>query len=133
MFCSHTVSAQEDDIILMRTEPDPTSQELPCDNQIIVYECRLLIPTFALTWRLPNGEALEFNSDNDIIDNNTLTNGTTIATLTEMMSAGGGRYLFTSTLLIQETINMSSLSCFGPTGDLDNPQLRAETTIIHSG
>ena len=36
MFCSHTVSAQEDDIILVRTELDPTSQELPCANQTIV-------------------------------------------------------------------------------------------------
>ena len=113
----------------MRTEPDPTSQELPCANQTIVYECRLLIPTFTLTWRLPNGEKLEFNGGNDIIDNNTLTNGTTIATLTEIMSAGSGRFLFTSTLLIQETIDMSSLTCFGA----DVPQPTAETTIIHSG
>ena len=93
-----------------------------------MYECRLLIPTFTLTWILPNGEALEFNIDNE---NN--TNGTTIATLTEMVTAGGGRFLFTSTLLIQETIDMSSLTCLGPTGDLDNPQLTDETTIIHSG
>ena len=100
-FCLHTVLAQEDDIILVRTEPDPISQELPCANQcanqIIVYECRLL-SSFALTWRLPNGEELEFTSDNDIIENNTLTDGTTIATLTEIMPAGGGRFLFTSTL-----------------------------------
>ena len=129
MFCSHTVSSQEDDIILVRTEPDPTSQELPCANQTIVYECRLLIPTFTLTWRLPNGEELEFIG-NEAAENNTLTNGTTIATLTEMMSAGSGRFLFTSTLLIQETINMSSLTCVGATA-LDNPT--AETTIIHSG
>ena len=88
----------------MRTEPDPTSQELPCANQTIVYECRLLIPTFTLIWILPNGEELEFNSDNDIIENNTLTDGTTIATLTEIMSAGGGRFIFTSTLLNQETL-----------------------------
>ena len=130
MFYSHTVLAQEDDIILVRTEPDPTSQELPCANQIIEYECRLL-SSFTLTWILPNGEELEFNSGNDIIENNNLTSGTTIATLTEIMSAGGGRFLFTSTLLIQETIDMSSLTCFGPTGDLDNPT--AETTIRHSG
>ena len=131
MFCSHTVSAQEDDIILVRTEPDPTSQELPCANQIIVYECRLLIPAFVLTWILPNGEELEFNGGNE--QNNTLTDGTTIATLTEIMSVEGGRFLFTSTLLIQETIDMSSLTCFGATGDLDNPQLTAEATIRHSG
>ena len=54
MFCSHTVSAQEDDIILVRTEPDPTSQELPCDNHIIVYECQQLISSNDLTWTLPN-------------------------------------------------------------------------------
>ena len=68
MFYSHTLLAQGDDIILMRTEPDPASQELPCANQTIVYECRLLIPTFTMTWILPNGVELEFNSDNDIID-----------------------------------------------------------------
>ena len=128
-FCLHTVLAQEDDIILVRTEPDPTFQELPCANQTIVYECRLP-SSFALTWRLPNGVELEFNSDNDIIENNTLTDGTTIATLTEIISAGGsGRFLFTSTLLIQETIDMSSLTCVGT--DIDSPT--AETTIIHSG
>ena len=129
MFCSHTVLAQEDDIILVRTEPDPISQELPCANQIIVYECRLL-SSFALTWILPNGVELEFNSDNNIIDNNTLASGTTIATLTEIMPAGGsGRFLFTSTLLIQETIDMSSLTCVGT--EVDSPT--AETTIRHSG
>ena len=129
MFCSHTVLAQEDDIILVRTEPDPTSQELPCANQIIEYECRLL-SSFTLTWILPNGVELEFLSDNDIMENNTLTNGTTIATLTEIMPAGGsGRFLFSSTLLIQETIDMSSLTCVG--ADIDSPT--AETTIIHSG
>ena len=128
-FCSHTVLAQEENITLVRTEPDPTSQELPCANQTIVYECRLLIPTFVLTWILPNGEQLEFTSDNDIIENNTLTAGTSIATLTEIMSAGSGRFLFTSTLLIQETIDMSSLTCFGT--DIVNPT--AEATIIHSG
>ena len=128
MFCSHTVSAQEDDIILMRTEPDPTSQELPCANQTIVYECRLL-SSFALTWILPNGEELEFIGNN-AAENDTLTDGTTIATLTEIMPAGGGgRFLFTSTLLIQETIDMSSLTCVGT--DIDSPT--AETTIIHSG
>ena len=95
-----------------------------------MYECRLLIPTFTLTWILPNGEELEFNIDNDIIENNTLSAGTTIATLTEIMSAGGGRFLFTSNLLIQETIDMSSLTCVGAT-TLDNPT--AETTIRHSG
>ena len=129
MFCSHTVIAQEDDIILVRTEPDPTSQELPCANQMIVYECRLLIPTFALTWILPNGVELEFNGGNE--QNETMYNGTSIATLTKIVSVDAVTYLFSSTLLIQETIDMSSLTCFGTTTGQDDPT--AETTIIHSG
>ena len=128
MFCSHTVSAQDDDdIILMRIVPDLETQELPCAAQIIVYECRVS-SSFTLTWILPNDVVLEFNSEGE--ENNTMSDGTTIATLIEMIPVGGSRFLYTSTLLIQDTIDMSSLTCVGATG-LTNPT--AETTIGHSG
>ena len=71
MFYSHTVLAQEENIILVRTEPDPTSQELPCANQRIEYECQQLISSYDLTWSLPNNEALRFSFSRNINDTET--------------------------------------------------------------
>ena len=112
----------------MRIVPDIETQELPCADQMIVYECRVS-SSFTLTWILPNERQLEFTFEDE--ENVLMSDGTTIATLTEMMSVGGDRFLYTSILLIQDTIDMSSLTCFGVTGAVTNPI--ADTTIEHSG
>ena len=131
MFCSHTVSAQEDDIILVRTEPDPTSQELPCANKMIEYECQQLISSSELTWTLPNNEVLRFSLLRDIDDNQTSDDGNYIATLTNKIEGEVlDTFLYTSTLMILEPVDGSTVRCRG--GTTTNP-VSIDTTIIFSG
>ena len=107
MFCSHTVSAQDDDdIILMRIVPDLETQEFPCADQMIVYECQLLISSFDLIWTLPNDELLRFSSDSNINDTDPSNDGNYIATLTNKTNGTvDDTFLFTSTLMILEVVN----------------------------
>ena len=129
-FCLHTVLAQEDDIILVRTEPDPTSQELPCANKIIVYECQQLIPSSELAWILPNNEVLRF-SFRDINDTEPSDDDNYIATLTNKTEGDlTDTFLFTSTLMILEPVNGSTVTCIG--GTASNP-VSNDITIILSG
>ena len=131
MFCSHTVLAQEDDIILVRTEPDPTSQELPCANQMIVYECQQLIPSNDLIWTLPNNEILRFSQSRDINDIETSDDDNYIATLTNKTEGEViDTFFFTSTLMILEPVDGSTVTCTG--GTALNP-VNNDTTIIFSG
>ena len=128
MFYSHTVLAQEDDIILVRTEPDPTSQELPCANQIIVYECQQLIPSIELIWILPNNEEIIFS---EINETKTSDDGNYIGTIINKTATDQtNRFLLTSTLIILEAVDNSSLTCTG--GDTSTP-VRYDITIIFSG
>ena len=130
-FCSHTVLAQEDDIILVRTEPDPTSQELPCANQMIVYECRLLIPSSELIWSLPNNEILRFSQSRDINDTETSDDDNYIATLTNKIDGEeDDTFFFTSTLMILEPVNGSTVTC---TGGTTTNVVSNDITIIFSG
>ena len=131
MFCSHTVSAQEDDIILVRTEPDPTSQELPCANQRIVYECQQLISSYDLTWTLPNNEVLRFSFSRDINDTETSDDDNYIATLTNKIEGEViDTFFFTSTLMILEPVDGSTVTCTG--GTISNI-VNNDITIILSG
>ena len=131
MFYSHTVSAQEDDIILVRTEPDPTSQELPCANQRIVYECQQLISSNDLTWTLPNNEILRFSQSRDINDTETSDDDKYIATLTNKTEGEvTDTFLFTSTLMILEPVNGSTVTC---TGGTTTNLVSGDTTIVLSG
>ena len=131
MFCSHTVLAQEDDIILVRTEPDPTSQELPCANQIIVYECKQLIPSESLIWTLPNNEILRFSLLRDINDTQTSDDDNYIATLTNKIEGEvTDTFFFTSTLMILEPVNVSTVTC---TGGISPNLVDNDITIILSG
>ena len=133
-FCSHTVLAQEDDIILVRTEPDLTSQELPCANQMIVYECQQLISSNDLTWSLPNNEVLRFSLLRDINDTEPpepSDDDNYIATLTNKIEGEViDTFLFTSTLMILEPVNGSTVTC---TGGTTTNLVSNDTTIILSG
>ena len=130
LFSSHTVLAQEDDIILVRTEPDPTSQELSCADQIIVYECQQLIPSSDLTWTLPNNEILRISQSRDINDIEPSDDDKYIATLTNKIEGEEtDTFLFTSTLMILEPVNVSTVTCTGGT----TPQVSNDITIILSG
>ena len=134
MFSSQTVLSQEDDIILVRTEPDPTSQELPCANQIIVYECQQLIPSESLIWTLPNNETLRFSLLRDIDDTeppDPSDDDNYIATLTNKTEGDEiDTFFFTSTLMILEPVDGSTVTCTG--GTTSNP-VNNDITIILSG
>ena len=131
MFYSHTVLAQEDDIILVRTEPDPTSQHLPCANQTIVYECQQLIPSDILIWSLPNNEILRFSGSRDINDTEPSDDDNYIATLTNKIEGEViDTFLFTSTLMILEPVDGSTVTC---TGGISPNLVSNDTTIILSG
>ena len=130
-FDVNTVSAQEDDIILVRTEPDPTSQELPCANQIIVYECQQLKPSSELIWTLPNNEILRFSDSRNINDTEPSDDDNYIATLINKIDGEmTDTVFFTSTLMILEPVNGSTVTCTG--GTISNV-VSNETTIILSG
>ena len=133
-FDVNTVSAQEDDIILVRTEPDPTSQELPCANQRIVYECQQLIPSSELRWSLPNNDPLSFSDSRNINDtepSDPSDGDNYIATLTNKIEGEvTDTVFFTSTLMILEPVNGSTVTCTG--GTILNV-VSNETTIILSG
>ena len=134
MFCSHTVLAQEEDIILVRTEPDPTSQELPCANQRIVYECQQLIPSQSLTWSLPNIDTLRFSQSRDINDTeppDPSDDDNYIATLTNKTEGEViDTFFYTSTLMILEPVNVSTVTC---TGGISPNLVDNDITIILSG
>ena len=131
MFCSHTVLAQEDDIILVRTEPDPTSQELPCANQIIVYECQQLIPSESLIWFLSNNEILRFSQSRDINDIETSDDDNYIATLINKTEGEEiDTFFFTSTLIILEPVNGSTVTY---TGGISPNLVNIDITITLSG
>ena len=131
MFCSHTVSAQDDDdIILMRIVPDLETQELPCADQMIVYECQQLISSSDLIWFLPNDEMLRFSFARNINDNMTSDDDNYIATITNTIDGDEiDTVLFTSTLMILEPVDDSTVRC---TGGI-NPRVSAEDTITLSG
>ena len=131
MFYSHTVSAQEEDIILVRTEPDPTSQELPCANQTIVYECQQLLSSSELIWTLPNNEVLRFSILRDINDTVTSDDDNYIATLTNKTEGEEiDTFFFTSTLMILEPVDGSTVTCIG--GTISNI-VSGDTTVTLSG
>ena len=115
----------------MRTKPDPTSQELPCANQIIVYECQQLISSEGLTWSLPNNEALRFSLLRDINDTETSDDDNYIATLTNKSEGEmTDTFFFTSTLMILVPVNGSTVTC---TGGTTTNSVSNDITIILSG
>ena len=102
------VAAQ--DIVLERIEPAPG--QLPCPSQIVMYECRVLVPAFTLQWTLPNGDGtLEFLASSSVDEFLNSSDGIYSATLTKKTDAGSGRSLFSSTLLILEPSNGTNLTC----------------------
>ena len=104
-------------------EPDPASQQFPCPNQRVVYECRILVDSSELAWILPiNGnDRLGFAGNEMSGITRSISDGKFIATLTESVQVEGTappRYLINSTLHIQpplDNLNSTSLTCVGGT------------------
>ena len=118
-------------ITLERTEPDP--QLLPCPNQKIMVQCQIMVPTTSLTWTLPSDDSLEFGVLQNVNDVRNSSDNTYSATLTgkaEDNDPNTDLFLFTSTLLVLDPVNGSTLTCGGAAvgGQVENT-----TTIKLSG
>ena len=127
----HAAGAQY--IVITRTVPDPASQELPCPGQRVEYKCQQMVPSGDLVWILPINESLRFAAGFDDVgatanssDGNFFANITTKVPDTE----DDRLFLFTSTLMILETVNGMMLSCYGgTTGNV----VEDNTVLILSG
>ena len=132
--CPHDECVAAQDIVLERIEPD--HGQLPCPNQRVMYQCRVMIPSLGLSWTLPNGDGtLQFSglSNEGDVRPTPPGDGVYTATLTNMTEdgvPGSDLFFFTSTLLITETVNGTSLICSG--GTVANP-VEDSTDIILSG
>ena len=128
------ITGAAQDIVLERIEPDPGL--LPCPNQRVMYQCRVLAPSVGLAWTLPNDDGtLRFSvlSNVDDVRPSSPGDGVYTATLTsktEDDDPDTNRFLFTSTLLILETVN-DTLTCLGGTGA--NPVEGSTDIILSSG
>ena len=123
------ITGAAQDIVLERIEPD--SGQLTCPNQRVMYQCQLLISAFALLWTLPNGDgSLEFDINSNVDDVLISGDGVYAATPTSKTDdPDSSRFFFTSTLLIMETVNDTSLTCSGAA----TPAVEETTDIILSG
>ena len=113
----------------MRTETSET-QQLPCPQQRVEYKCKITVPTTVLTWTLPTGDGLEFGALRNVGDVRNSSDNVYSATLTEKTKyndTNTERFYFTSTLLVLEPVNGSTLTCDGSNVESES------TTITLSG
>ena len=101
-------------------EPDPASQQLPCSNQRVVYECRILVGSTGLTWILPTNDtaSLEFWGSELAGTTRSSSVGQFIAVLdrSDSIPENSSVFLITSTLHIQPPLadlTGSTLICAG--------------------
>ena len=104
--------AAAQDIVLERIEPDPG--QLPCPQQTVKYLCQVMVPSFSLAWTIPTGDPLEFSITTDVGEIMNSTDNVYSANLTSKMDVpDSDRDIFSSTLLILETVNGSTITCTG--------------------
>ena len=102
------------DIVLERIEPDPG--EVPCPQQTVMYLCQVMAPSLGLTWTIPTGVPLEFGTSRGVGEIMNSTDNVYSANLTSKMDVpDSDRDIFSSTLLILETVNGSTITCTGAT------------------
>ena len=97
---------------------------------MIKFECEILVPTATLIWTLPNDEMLEFGVRSSVGEVRFSLNND-ISTLTGKMEDSDpitGRVFFTSTLLVKEPINGTTLTCIGG-GGADPAEKSTEITL----
>ena len=129
------ITGAAQDIVLERIEPD--HGQLPCPNQRVMYQCRVMVPSSGLTWTLPNDDGtLQFSiiSNEGDVRPTPLGYELYIATLTsktEDGDPGSDLFFFTSTLLILETVNDTTVTCSGGTGA--NPVENSPDIILSGG
>ena len=119
------------DIVLERIEPDPA--QLPCPQGTVKYLCQIMEPSSALTWTIPTGGPLEFSIAREVGEIRNSTDNVYSANLINKMEytdPDSDRFFFSSTLLILETVNGSTIACTG--GTAADP-VEHSTDIILSG
>ena len=111
----------------MRTEP---SDQSPCPDQMVKYECRIQTPVNTLTWTLPTGDDLEeFSGFEDV--GTVKMEGSFTGTLTGVISSNfSSRFLLNSTIVFLVSMNNSVLTCFGVVG---GTRVEDSTTVTLSG
>ena len=123
-----------EDVVIKRIKPDPATQEFPCPHQMVQYKCQTMIPTATLTWRLHSGDTLpDFTGGSSVGRVRNSSDDQFSATLTGKMKDDDSNtdlFFFSSTLLILEPINGSSLTCIASvSGSLS----QKNTSIVLSG
>ena len=91
-------------------------EQLPCPNQKITVQCQIMVPTTSLTWTLPSDDSLEFGVLQNVNDVRNSSNNIYSATLTgraEDNDPNTDLFFFTSTLLVLDPVNGSTLTCGG--------------------
>ena len=119
------------DVSVVRIKPDP--QQLPCPQQMIEFQCEILVPTTTLIWGLHTGEMLEFGIVRNVGDVRSSFDNLYSATLTGKREDNDpltDRFFLTSTLLIREPVNQTTLTCTGGGGA---DPVDKSTTITQSG
>ena len=124
MYSSTLFLIDAQDVAVELIEPDPTSQQLPCFNQRVVYECRILVESTGLTWSLPTNDtpSLSFWGSEMAGTTRSSSVGQFIAVLDKSDPIPGNftdAYLMTSTLQIQPPLahlTGSTLQCAGDNG-----------------
>ena len=133
IFCFlHSLAAiTQDDVSLERTKPDP--QQVPCPQQMIELQCEIMVPTTTLIWTLPTGEMLEFGVLRNVGDVRNFSGNMYSANLTGKRvdnDPDTDRFFFSSTLLILEPVNQTTLTCTGGGGA---DPVEKSTTVTQSG
>ena len=104
-----------------------------CPNRRIEIQCQIIVQTETLRWSIPGGEILSFNIQNTVGDVFSSSDDVYSATLTgktDNNDPNTDRFFFTSTLLVLQPVNGSTLTCGGAAvGD----QVENSTTITISG
>ena len=108
----------------------PSNCHVP--SKTIQFQCRILLPSAALIWDLPTGDSLEFGVLRKVGDICNSSDNIYSATLTGKTEEDEhtDRFLFTSTLLVLQPVNQSTLTCKG--GTVAEP-VEQNTTITLSG
>ena len=123
------------DITVELIEPDPASQQFPCPNQRVIYECRVLAGAFSVTWVLPSGDdaVLILGGSEQIGTTRNTSDGQFTATLTGSESVGmAGAFKINSTILIKpplDVFNNSVVTCRANSIVVINPTNMSTITL----
>ena len=119
-------------ITLVRIDPD--SLQVPCPQQRMEFQCQIMVSSTALTWTLPDGSFLEFDRVSDfgiaINSSDDIYSAILTSRTDDNDPSTSTRFFFTSTLVVMQPMNRSTLTCAGGSGA---DPVEESTSIILSG